>query len=290
MSGGPSVRAWLDLGTLRVAGPDARSWLNGLVTCDVQALTTAQARWGLVLSRTGKIQSEIWIVQAGEELLFSVSPGLAEQVVTELDRMLIMEDAELTNDSEMYRWFSLHGTAAVDVAARAATQFSGWSSAITFSAVESAVLCVPASQSAAIAELFELVADADWESLRLRLNLPMFGVDYTSNDRPHEVGLERRTISWTKGCYLGQEVVCMQDMRGKVKRSVRRLAIKGIGKPESLVGKAVRSADREIGTVSSAGVAPEGDGCWCFASVLLAQLDGPLSIPDVSGQVTLVDQ
>jgi folate-binding protein YgfZ len=53
--------------------------------------------------------------------------------------------------------------------------------------------------------------------------VPAFGIDFGPDDNPHQASLERRTVSWTKGCYLGQEVVCMQDMRGKTKRRLVRL-------------------------------------------------------------------
>jgi folate-binding protein YgfZ len=85
--------------------------------------------------------------------------------------------------------------------------------------------------------------------------LGVFGVDFGEHDNPHEASLDRLAVSWTKGCYLGQEVVCMQDMRGKVKR--RLIALDGaavlLDAPE-LAGKAgeVLAADGSlVGQVSS---------------------------------------
>src|SRR5690349_16291353 len=82
--------------TLRVRGPDAKSWLNGVLSCDVAALTPAQGVYGLLLSKQGKIQAELDLVEAGDSVLLGVSPGRGSAVAEQLDRVLVMEDAELS--------------------------------------------------------------------------------------------------------------------------------------------------------------------------------------------------
>ena len=67
-------------------------------------------------------------------------------------------------------------------------------------------------------------SEPDWQRLRIERAVPAYGTDYDDRDNPHDASLERRAVSWTKGCYLGQEVVCMQDMRGKLKRRIVTLA------------------------------------------------------------------
>jgi folate-binding protein YgfZ len=103
-------------------------------------------------------------------------------------------------------------------------------------------------------------------------------VDFGERDNPHEASLDRIAVSWSKGCYLGQEVVCMQDMRGKVKR--RLVALDGSG---ALLGGVkpteVLTADGSVaGHVSS--VHPGPTGARLLASISTAALESqaPLSV------------
>ena len=118
------------------------------------------------------------------------------------------------------------------------------------------------------ATLNQLTADAggcvvdeeEWSRLRINAGLPTFDVDFGPDDNPHEAALDRRTVDWTKGCYLGQEVVCMQDMRGKVKRRLARLQFEDAAPSgvELSVGEQVTdTAGTEIGRVTSRASAPE---------------------------------
>jgi folate-binding protein YgfZ len=68
--------------------------------------------------------------------------------------------------------------------------------------------------------------------LRVERSVPLYGKELSDTTSPHEASLERRCISWEKGCYLGQEAVCMQEMRGKVKRRTVLLRVEGGAVPE----------------------------------------------------------
>jgi tRNA-modifying protein YgfZ len=221
------IRYSPSFGTLLVSGPDRSTWLNGLVTCDVSQLAAGQGSWGLLLNRLGKIQSVLWVLSDGERLRLAAAPGTLERVQGELERMLIMEDAELERSETESVWFALHGPKARERALDLARAVNGVAASIDWTGLGGAALSVPRARAEAILELCadSLLDDAAWTELRLERGLPEFGIDFGEQDRPHEAGLERRAISWSKGCYLGQEVVCMQDMRGKVKRSIRVLEV-----------------------------------------------------------------
>src|SRR5450631_4450902 len=81
-------------GTLSVTGAEAKSWLNGLVTCDVLKVDAGQGAFGLALSKQGKIQSEVEVVVAEQGLLVGVSPGVSQALLVALDKFLVIEDAE----------------------------------------------------------------------------------------------------------------------------------------------------------------------------------------------------
>ena len=240
--------------TLIVTGADRCSWLEGLVTCQVGQLSPGQGTWGLVLNRQGKIQSVLWVVAAAEALWLALAPGTIDQIEPELGRMLIMEDAELERPSAAQRWFALHGPAAVKRASALAERFEGQAGALDWTGLGGAALVVAAERAAEVSAACQdlLLSDEDWLRLRLERGLPEFGSDFDAKDRPHEASLERRAVSWTKGCYLGQEVVCMQDMRGKVKKSQRLFAIAAPAQAQlPLAAPLLNAAGQPLGQLTS---------------------------------------
>lgn len=254
-----------------VTGPERATWLEGLITCQVSKLQPGQGTWGLSLNRQGKIQSELWVVATAEQLLIALAPGTIDGVESELGRMLIMEDAELARPAAARHWFTLHGPAAATRAQQLAEQFGGASAEIDWSGLGGAALVVEQARAdevrAACAPA--LLTEEQWLRLRVERNLPEFGRDFDAKDRPHEAALERRAVNWSKGCYLGQEVVCMQDMRGKVKRSTRLLRVEAPVQAALPAGSEVLDAAQQpLGSVTSSAYSPR-TGSW----LALARLD-----------------
>jgi tRNA-modifying protein YgfZ len=268
-----------DWETLVVTGPDRRTWLEGLVTCELKNLTPGQGTWGLALNRQGKIQSVLWVVASPDALWLALAPGTGEAMETELSRMLIMEDAELERPEPAHVWLALHGPNAARRAAELAELAGGHSGPIDFTGLGGAALVIPKEREAELLEACrgELLGEQDWLRLRLERGVPKFGTDFDGQDRPHEAALERRAVSWTKGCYLGQEVVCMQDMRGKVKRSVRTFDVQA---PEGAAmgpGAVLLDASgQSIGTVTSAAPSPLAGAWRVMARVKLDGVGGEL--------------
>jgi folate-binding protein YgfZ len=211
---------------LRVYGPDAATWLNGIVTCDVLSVRPGRAVWGSLLTKQGKIQADLQIVGRSEELIVFLSGGDAVEILSTLDGYLVMEDAEIEQSPAQ-------AILAVGASPRALLESLGFQSSQLPWGVEAGphVVAVSPEQWSALqkqSEVAELLVGAEqWGAYLTSSGLPRFGVDYTSSDNPHAASLERRTVDWSKGCYLGQEVVCMQDMRGKVKRRLVRLRASG---------------------------------------------------------------
>jgi folate-binding protein YgfZ len=283
-----------DRDTLIVTGPDRRSWLEGLITCELKNLAPGAGTWGLVLTRQGKVQSVVWVVASAEALHLALSPGTGPAMAAELGRMLIMEDAELAPPAEPQTWFSLHGPEAAARAARWAERAGGVSAAIDFTGLGGAALVVPRAREGVVLEgnAGSLLDESAWARLRLERGLPEFGVDFDAGDRPHEAALDRRAVSWSKGCYLGQEVVCMQDMRGKVKRSVRVLEVDAPREANIPMGAHVVAGEpaKPLGTVTSRAYS-ERAGAWrVMAKVLLDGLDAArLDTPEGSYPARVAD-
>jgi folate-binding protein YgfZ len=204
--------------TLLVSGPERLSWLNGVVTCDVSDLGPGRAAFGLALNRTGKIYSDLWLVANEQQVMIAVAAGTAAGLLQELQRMLIMEDAEIEQVAAL-DWVTVHGPAAASVAGELASA-SSIRAGGEISLLQPGDFVLAADAGGALTSGVPNVrfgSEAQWQALRIEHGLPLFGVDFDGRANPHDASLERRAVSWSKGCYLGQEVVCMQDMRGKPK-------------------------------------------------------------------------
>jgi folate-binding protein YgfZ len=271
-----------ELGTVLVRGPDAQSWLNGLVTCDVKGLLPGQGAWGLALSKQGKILSELNVLLTSEGIWASTARGTQSALLAALEEFLIMEDAELADGSVEYTWVALHGPLALNAAQAVAADALAHLAPIDWTGCGGALLTVQRSGlEPLVRALLENPAVVQgsaeaWHCVRIAYELPEFGTDFGPQDNPHEASLDRRAVSWTKGCYLGQEVVCMQDMRGRVKRRVVRLDADG---PSAVaVSTPVTSNGESAGEITSSCLSPDGARAMTLARVSTKALEaGALS-------------
>lgn len=232
-------------GALRVVGPDAASWLNGLVTCDVLSVGGGRGAWGSLLTKQGKIVAELQIVGDKSELFVAVSGGDAAATLQILGGYLVMEDAEIENSDRKWVVFGEQARGCI-LEAGLLPSILPWTETPIFASCGSREEMEALSSSAS-----ERVVDAgEWHRWTLRHGVPRFGVDYDERDNLHSASLERRTVDWQKGCYLGQEVVCMQDMRGKVKK---RLVLVRAERGEIVPGSELTTTTGEVaGRVTSA--------------------------------------
>jgi len=242
--------------TLVVSGPDRKTWLDGLLTNKVVEVTHAPARagYGLLLTKQGKIVTDAFLLDSGAELLVGVAPGRGEAVRELLDRYLVMEDAELSEAEGSLSWY---------LAPTGSPPLAG---ALTSGPLELGSL------RAELGVTPERLALPSAQDLLAAHGLGVFGVDFGERDNPHEASLDRIAVSWSKGCYLGQEVVCMQDMRGKVKR--RLVALDGsaalLERPS--LAPEVRAPDGSVaGQVTS--VHPSPAGARVLATISSSVLD-----------------
>jgi len=251
-------------------GPDTSEWLGGIVTCEVPTDPGNGARWGLLLSKQGKIQAELVLCSRGSaEVEVAVRGGDAAAVRTVLDHHLVMEDVELGAVLPV-PYAVVLGAGAESLALLAAAGVEVVSAPAPFAFADATLVRgrgnLPELERA-LAELGQELSDAEWDAARVGMGLPSFGVDYDDSDNPHQASLERRAVSWQKGCYLGQEVVFMQDARGKVKRRLVRLA----ALQDELIA-AQQSVTTEAGE-------PAGQVTTAFAGRALAKVSAPYFEP-----------
>jgi hypothetical protein len=175
----------------------------------------------------------------------------------------MMEDAEVSAAFDRFDVYSVHGPAAprlLDVVRPAGAtggtlDRTGLGGAVVLAEGEARGPVRAAIQG----EITRLGGawgdDAGWDALRLERAVPRFGVDFDATTYPQEAGLEKVAVSFSKGCYLGQEVVCMLEMRGHVKRKLVTLVIEGDEVPER--GAGVQGPDGSAaGEVTSSARSP----------------------------------
>jgi folate-binding protein YgfZ len=245
------------LGTIAVSGKDRQSWLNGLLTSDVAKLRPGHASYGLVLVKIGRIVSDVFVLHADDRLLGAGQRDRIALLRDHFEKYLIMEDAAHEDVSSDYAWAFAHGPRAAEVAAAAAAMPGVYAGSVELHGAADGVIAAPAARlGEVLGELAAKEADTvvgsadDAETLRVRRFLPRFGVDFGEKNYPQEAALEKIAVSFSKGCYLGQEVVCRLEMRGHVVKKI--VPVRFAGDPPAR-GAEVRSSDGKVlGAVSSA--------------------------------------
>jgi hypothetical protein len=253
-----------EMKTIVVRGRDRTTWLNGLVTCDVAKATEGEALYGLVVTKKGRITADLVIVPRREELVLVADASVQGSLLEVFDHHLVMEDVELAKDSPHV--FFIHGPRSNEVRvpnalfARLDRTGLGGAIAIANEDVSEALAHAASAVGGAMGD------DEAWEQLRIERGVPRFGRDFDDQTYPQEAALEKIAVSFDKGCYLGQEVVCMLELRGHVKRKLVRVALS----VRVAVGTSLTDdKGAEVGKVTS--VAQTGSKVLGLAMVKLAQ-------------------
>ena len=249
-----------DLATLLVTGGDRVTWLNGMVTCDLLKRAPGAAVYGLAVARSGKVLADMVVVidDPGARVLVVLPAAVAEGLRQHLDHYLVMEDAEMAARTDAFEVWEVHGPRAGEAleAARAAGAVGG---TLDRTGLGGALVLAPVDRSsevrAALAGIATLGDAAGWEALRLERAVPRFGVDFDDKTYPQEAQLEKQAVSFDKGCYLGQEVVCMLELRGHVKRKLAAVVVDA-GEPPARGAPVTDEAGIAVGEVTSAGASP----------------------------------
>jgi folate-binding protein YgfZ len=254
-----------ELAILMVTGKDRLSWLNGLLTCDLVKRAPGEARYGLAVARNGRVLADATVVvdDSRERVLLAVAQSATQTLRAHLEHYLVMEDAEVAPDTDAFEAWSLYGPRAGEVlaAAMAAGAIGG---IVDRTGLGGAFVLAPAALAAPVrAGIMERALalggcvgdDAGWTALRLERAIPRFGVDFGADTYPQEAALEKTAVSFDKGCYLGQEVVCMLEMRGHVKRKLAAVVMTTGDAPARGAAVADESG-AAVGEVTSAGASP----------------------------------
>lgn len=241
---------------IAVTGDDRFKWLHGIVSNDMLALEKAhgvRAAYACALTEKGKILGDVVVVTDGKALGAWVPRDAAPSLLAHWERFVIMDDVELALDDER-RLIMLQGGRASEVAH--ATGIASRGAAFDDLGAGSG-LAFDVHRDEAQEIIKRLVREGavslepgDAHAIRVAAARPTFGFDFDDKTYVQEAGLEKRAVSFNKGCYHGQEVVVMLEMRGKASRRLAQLAI--AGGAEVQPGAEVRAGDASIGKITSA--------------------------------------
>jgi folate-binding protein YgfZ len=264
---------------IAVAGPDRATYLQGLLTNDIPALSAGTGCYSAWLTPQGRMLTDMHVLESGEMILLDVPAEATEATRERLEQFIFTENVQVESLVGKLIGVWVHGPKAPAVVGRVLGEPPGlttWRhyqhasaefrrqpvSVVRIDQLGVPGFCIylePARERELIAALIdagarEVSADAI-ETARIEAGYPVFGVDMTDDTIPLEAGIEDRAISMSKGCYVGQEVIIrvLHRGHGRVARKLVRLRVDGAVPPRSA---RLFAANREVGFVTSAAASP----------------------------------
>jgi folate-binding protein YgfZ len=266
-----------DRGRIVVSGADRASYLQGLLTNDVVALKAGQGCYTAYLTAQGRMIADAYVYELGDVMLLTMAGDVKDGLLSKLDQFIFSEDVQLGDVSNTFAQIAVIGPDAAiavaqilrDVSADTLRAFGDhgnlraeWAGGaaivtrVTDTGEPGYDLYVERAQAAALksalsaADVTE-IDPATADAIRIESGVPLFHRDMDEETIPLEAGIESRAISFTKGCYVGQEVVIrvLHRGHGRVARKLVGIAFDGPEVPAS--GAVLRSAERKIGHVTS---------------------------------------
>jgi folate-binding protein YgfZ len=278
-----SGTVWLERparGRLWLAGADRLSYLQGLLTNDTRALGPGRGCYAAYLTPQGRMIADMRLFEMDDGLLMTVPVSMAARLRDRLDGLVFSEDVRIEDRTAALAQLGLHGPRAAStvehalgapgaVAPLAAFRHRrlpfGDTTVVVASTDElggGLDLFVETPRAAALRDALgaagAMAAGAGVaEVLRVEAGVPEYGVDMDEETIPLEAGIEARAISFTKGCYVGQEVIVrvLHRGQGRVARRLVGLTIGDVAPPASAVpaaGAPLRAESREVGRLTSA--------------------------------------
>ena len=226
-----------DRAVMAVTGADRAAWLQGLVTNDVLSLAPGEACYAAYLTPQGRMITDLTVTARADRLLLDVPASLASSLRNRLDGLIFAENAQVTDESR---------TLEVWTAIAPGEPAGGALSDLIVGAGASHGLGYPEISF----ETFEVV--------RIERGIPRFLADMDTDTIPLEAGIEDRAISFTKGCYVGQEVIVRVTHRGggRVAKKLVHWHADASAAVVPLAGARIFADRKDIGRVTSAAFSP----------------------------------
>jgi folate-binding protein YgfZ len=255
-----------ELGKLLLTGAQAAEFLDGQVSNDIASLEPGHGRYATLLTNKGRMLGDLRVLATDEGLLLVTERVALQALFDQVRRGLIGWDAELHKRTLELGLLSLVGPRSDEVARAAGLPVPGAEEHDVAGEVvrtDVGLDVLPLAERVADVRAALLAAgaveapEAAAEIVRVERGRPRYGVDLDDGVMPEEAGIVDRAVSFTKGCYIGQETVARLHWKGKPNRHLRGVRLSGpaeAGAQVTIAGD--DGAAREVGTVGSAVVSP----------------------------------
>ena len=253
-------------GKLALTGSEAKAFLQGQVTNDIEALEPGRGCYAVFLTHKGKMLGDLRVLDTGDELLLDTERVALQELFNMIRRYKLGRDVELHKRTVETVLLSLAGPDSRRVAGAEAlgpaehdnvrSEIAGEPVLLVATDVGVDVFAAAGAAGPVRAALLAAGAvPADEEAaeiVRVERGRPRYGIDVDAGVIPQEAGLNDRAVSFTKGCYVGQETVARLHYRGKPNRHLRGLRLAA----PAATGDVLRLGEKEVGRLGSVAVSP----------------------------------
>ena len=248
-------------GVVVVGGQDAAEYLQGQLTNDIEALEPGQGTYSALLDRKGKMQADMRVLRTTEDVRMGVEPDTLAAVLRHLTMYAVGREVMVEDHSGELALISIVGPASSGLTGlpplgaendHAETKLDGIEALAIRTDTGLDLVVSTGDREDALAALAARgvagVTEDALEIIRVESGRPRYGREMTAETIPQEAGINERAVSFTKGCYIGQETVARLHYKGKPNRHLRGLELSGV--PES--GALVTLGERELGRIGTA--------------------------------------
>ena len=264
-----------------MSGADRATYLQGLFTNDIAALRAGQGCYSAYLTPQGRMIADMHVYELGDVILLTTTGDVKDTVLSKLDQFVFAEDVQLGDVTATFAQWAVIGPQAAAALApllgvgesaltamaehsNTRTEWRGTPAIVTRTSDAGEAgfdVYVEAAQSDALKSSLAgdgvpLIDDVVAEAVRIESGVPAFGRDMDAETIPLEAGIEQRAVSFTKGCYVGQEVIVrvLHRGHGRVARKLVGLRLDGDRVPAAET--TVQSSDKPVGEITSSTWSP----------------------------------
>ena len=265
-----------------VSGNDRVRWLNGMVTNNIKNLQVNRGNYNFVLNPQGRILGDLYAYNRGEHLLLDTERSQVGNLLTLLRRYIIMDKVELVDKSSELSAIAVQGPKAVEVLKALAIDdpglepmrladvtWAGETITLTRMASDEFITYEIWGSAETLSHLWKALVEAGAvpvgseavEKFRVMIAFPKYGIDIRDRDLPQETG-QNHALNFTKGCYIGQEIVERIRSRGNVHRAFTKFRLQG---ELPALGSKLQADGKDVGEITSVNRIPTESGEETFA-------------------------
>ena len=252
-------------GKLIVSGGEAAEYLQGQLTNDVEALAPGEGQYAALLDRKGHMQADMRVLRtSAEELWIDTEPAALAAALRHLEMYKVGREVAIADLTAERAILSLIGPRSAEIAGTAALPpyasqavNAGGVNCVAVGTAHGIDLIAKSSDAGRLKEALAAdgaveVGPGAVEVMRIESGTPRFGAEMSAETMPAEAGIVERVVSFTKGCYIGQEPVARLHYKGRPNRHLRGLELSAPAEP----GASLRLGEKEVGRIGSACISP----------------------------------